>query len=321
MRLHRNMRQSGSAVAGFTLVELLVVITIIGILIALLLPAVQAAREAARRMQCANNFKQVGVGLHNYVSAKGVFPQGMVDHGGGWTWSTFILPYIEQQAVYNMINFKDDCYFGNQGAASDSTRVAAGKIIRAYLCPSDPQAGEWVKASSWGQNGPNADDDCAYTDMSFVADTDEWISQSEVVRLFPSQVNGMFGADGCCSPSDIKDGLSNTLMIAEKTGPGRGTRQGPFWVSYNGVVTAEGINGPHTVAQNGYSTAFLTWFWVGPGSYHSGGCNFTLADGSVQFLSDNINNNILRALTTRNGPSLQSNSKHNWTEVTISGPP
>ena len=114
---HRT-RLSRSLPAGFTLVELLVVITIIGILIALLLPAVQAAREAARQSQCANNFKQVGLAMHGYVASKGSFPSGEVTSGGGyWGWGAFLLPFIEKQNVYDMINFRDTCYFGNAPGA------------------------------------------------------------------------------------------------------------------------------------------------------------------------------------------------------------
>ena len=80
-------------------------------------------------------------------------------------------------------------------------------------------------ASSWGQNGPNADDDCALTDMAFVADTDAWADSGYNPYRFPSGVNGMFGANGGCLPSDIQDGMSNTLMVAEVTGAGAGTAQ------------------------------------------------------------------------------------------------
>src|SRR6516162_2572149 len=119
-------RQGSSHVRGFTLIELLVVIAIIAVLIALLLPAVQAAREAARRAQCTNNLKQIGVALHNYISAVGVFPPGYVsridptvidacnqdaenqhgvDLGPGWAWGSMILPYLEQQPLFSSINF------------------------------------------------------------------------------------------------------------------------------------------------------------------------------------------------------------------------
>ena len=102
---------------GFTLIELLVVISIIGVLIALLLPAVQAAREAARRAQCVNNLKQIGVALFNYESAIGAFPPGYIDYqnnpnntpdldmGPGWGWAAMSLPFLEQQPLYNAINF------------------------------------------------------------------------------------------------------------------------------------------------------------------------------------------------------------------------
>ena len=126
--------------AAFTLVELLVVITIIGILIALLLPAVQAAREAARRMQCGNNLKQIGLALHNYHAAKNALPLGSIPNGSS-TWAMLILPQMEQQGIYNMINFNMPV-FDNTTAVNGFTnvQVAATTRIPAYTCPSDPKS-------------------------------------------------------------------------------------------------------------------------------------------------------------------------------------
>src|SRR3954452_3919002 len=137
--------------SGFTLIELLVVIAVIAVLIALLLPAVQAAREAARRAQCTNNLKQIGVALHNYLSAHDVFPPGYVsavdktitdpcdqdaensssiDLGPGWAWGSMILPQMEQQPLYNSINFSLSLgYKANDTSSTTSLNV--------YLCPSD----------------------------------------------------------------------------------------------------------------------------------------------------------------------------------------
>ena len=135
-------RRARTPVRGFTLIELLVVISIIGVLISLLLPAVQSAREAARRAQCVNNLKQIGVALFNYESSVGVFPPGYIDYqnnpnntpdldmGSGWGWAAMSLPFLEQQPLYNAINFK-------LGITNASNSTAVVTSLNVFQCPSD----------------------------------------------------------------------------------------------------------------------------------------------------------------------------------------
>ncbi len=315
----------GACLHGFTLVELLVVIAIIGILVALLLPAVQAARAAARKTQCSNNFKQVGVALHNYESSRKSLPMGMLDHGGFWGWSTHILPYIEEQGIYDMYTLKVGSYWSGPPSRN---REASKSWISAYLCPDDPQAqpssGNGIPISSATPN-----EFAALGNMCGVSDSVEWMTPNNTrPRKFP-EVDGVFGANDSCEMAKIVDGTSKTLAVGEAAGGGDGSKVGNFWATWNLKDTIEGINGPKTAVGGKYPSDA-----AGPGtasdsagfsSWHSGGCHFVLADGSVHFVSQDIAQSVLAALTTRNGPSPSNitnyPSKVFSPEAAISGPP
>jgi prepilin-type N-terminal cleavage/methylation domain-containing protein/prepilin-type processing-associated H-X9-DG protein len=198
---------------GFTLIELLVVIAIIGVLIALLLPAVQAAREAARRSQCTNNLKQLGLALHNYESAVGSFPTGgnsapQFPGGGltdwaGWSAQTMLLPYMEQRPVYNALNFYCNGRGNNVGESINYT----GSItkVNSFLCPSASVTGNTWNVQSW-LNSP-------YPCNSYFAS-----AGSTIMWLgWPADTpNGLFSVR---SPAigirDVRDGTSTTIAFGE----------------------------------------------------------------------------------------------------------
>ena len=206
----RNLGASTRAQRGFTLVELLVVIAIIGILIALLLPAVQAAREAARRSSCSNNMKQIGLGLHNFESVHHRFPtggEGTNPSTKGTTFDTkdlhstftYILPYIEQQAVFQQMDlsytYRDTRWPGNQAAAK--TEIAA------YACPSNPYA-SYKDPAGFGR----LDYYCTvYTDISPVDGTRQTSTRADGALAVPS-----------VALSTISDGTSGTIAVIEDAG-------------------------------------------------------------------------------------------------------
>ncbi len=309
--------------SAFTLVELLVVITIIGILIALLLPAVQAAREAARRLQCSNNFKQVGIALHNYHNHHGSFPPGMLGwrvnyscpnntYGGeaanrclwaylssqdkpsayvGWGWGAMILPHIEQDNARDLIDFSVA-----YGPLYEVNKYSSAQTIPAFLCPSDDQGNELVRCCS-SQVGDHPDEDVGRTNMAGVADADDWTCDG-CWPLPLANAQGMMAGLGACKIGDVVDGTSNTLQIGEVIGNGRGTHQSHFWATWDILDTADGINSGVSDPSGGTGGSLYTW---GFASFHPDGCHFLFGDGSVHFLSETIDQTLLRALTTRDG--------------------
>ena len=305
---------------GFTLVELLVVIAIIGVLVALLLPAVQAAREAARRSHCSNNLKQVGLAMHNYLSAKNTFPTGIFMYLGppdapashcsnpgnsntytGWSWSTFILPYLEEMTTYQRIDFKENTYAGPKSFK------AGGTFISSYVCPSDPEGAGLVHCCSTPPNGTDPREDLARTNMAGVSDSRDWsCASSGFPRL---DGNGMLFNRSQIRPRHITDGTSKTLIVGEIVGLSKLANApftGMFWPTWNIMHTANGINLPLRPDFASLPGADSPWnvSTMSFASHHPAGCHFAFADGSVMFVNETINDSLLAALTTRDGGEI-----------------
>jgi prepilin-type N-terminal cleavage/methylation domain-containing protein/prepilin-type processing-associated H-X9-DG protein len=327
--------------SAFTLVELLVVITIIGILISLLLPAVQAAREAARRLQCLNNLKQIGLALQNYVTANGVLPNSAASdsvHGYPNDYSPLakLLPYSEQDNLHRLIDYKVHPggkfglgHFGN----AEQLRKIAGTVIPMFVCPTDPEqplhnmVSDGVSVSFAGTNYAMNGGDGTDSDTNLATTKDK---------------GGLCWTDAKVEFRDIRDGTSHTLAFTESLrGPGDTLgkdarpdvqiyRATPCSIALAEAAETGGV-GAILPSVTGWDGKRLTQ-WLETGlptgplmngrftpnsgipdlttgsarlcaarSYHPGGVNAGLCDGSVRFINNSIDVKTWHGLWTRSG--------------------
>jgi prepilin-type N-terminal cleavage/methylation domain-containing protein len=266
-----------SFIRGFTLIELLVALAVIALLIALLLPAVQQARAAARQLACRNNMRQIGVALHSYHDVHDGFPIGHVPVRM-WTWQSMTLPYLEQSALYARLDYNtpDDCFTANFVLGPDDPGAVA---VRVYLCPSDPNAGRtYAEEMGFGLHTP--------TDYLGV-NGPELDSR-----------DGVFFLGSFIRIRDIQDGTSTTIAVAERGIP-NDLRSG--WLLCGaGVPAGSGYFDSHLSMKLGIQPGsgdpeHRHHFW----SWHRGGTHVLLADGRARFVSETVDLATLHRLATR----------------------
>ncbi|MBN2217042.1 MAG: DUF1559 domain-containing protein [Pirellulales bacterium] len=300
-----NMVRRHDRAHGFTLVELLVVIAIIGILIALLLPAVQAAREAARRLKCANNLRQFGIGMHNYLSSHGVFPPGAIFKNESARWDTprmsfivVLLPYMEQQEIYNRLDFTlpwEDKFH------MPIRRMSPPQYIH---CPSVTQKFSpiWYDDSNKWHDGYDIEYAAHYMGVSGPKGTIPGTTESYPVGGTTGHgqraLSGLVQVGDLVREADVTDGLSNTIAIGE--------------LSWDDTTMHPWLGGfspahQHTILMKNIVYPFRSYAFlrdgndandVSFGSFHPGICPFVRADGSVYFFSEGIPLDVLKSLAS-----------------------
>ncbi|MGL4943393.1 MAG: DUF1559 domain-containing protein [Thermoguttaceae bacterium] len=323
---------------AFTLVELLVVIAIIGVLVGLLLPAVQAAREAASRMQCANNLKQIGIALHNYHDIHNSLPAGWNDLG--FCWNGAILPYIEKTSIYDNIVFAetgDKTVYpygaGNWRNSSSSYTIAdqppnalaCGVIIQTYTCPDFPHK---LQINNQGIAGRVQNSYLANTGSWAATDTTSQLTAiglaytpNNTTSLQYRQQNGVMYGFSALNFAAITDGLSNTIAVGEVAGDSsfsnNGNANDHWYIGSDQIDPVDPSVDPSPTGGEfsevaGSAYTLLNTRWKDPtydmrlmqlsfGSYHPNGANFLRADGSVFLMNDTIPLDIYRAQFSRNG--------------------
>jgi prepilin-type N-terminal cleavage/methylation domain-containing protein len=285
----------GARRRAFTLVELLVVIAIIGMLVALLLPAVQQAREVARRSSCLNNMKQIGLAIAQYELSKKVYPPSNTDEVFVWddgksalnhSWASVIMPYVEESALKDKINFKIS-------ALETVNAPAAGTIVPIYRCPS--------------YSGPMITEDNHYPSGMYAIGNYVALGATDVDHIYAVSLkpDGVIFPVAKIKAKDITDGLSKTMFIAE-------SREEKMRVWIDGrtgaYTTLPGTPADFYLASTPIALNYTPYYddgdvecRYGPSSMHPGGAHHLFGDGSVHFLLDSINKATYLGLCTRAG--------------------
>ena len=326
------MFSSHRKVRGFTLVELLVVIAIIGVLIALLLPAVQQAREAARRMQCQNQMKQLGLALHNYHDTNNAFPFGARSGLGAPNWRIGVLPFMEQSALYNQLDISSSRAIGGfsgdredndtYGYGTGANSILAGLVVPGWNCPSST-----CSTNASGQNPTVNNEEKGQThDYVGIAGATPDPSGATSGKC-SAQIgyggivceNGMLHPNGVRRMRDIIDGTSNTMIVGEQSGlvgtldmranyhggwAGFSSSSRPSAITGNaygaGLTTVRYRINADTTICNSSSGCNSTYDLNTPlNSFHPGGTQGLLCDGSVKFLQETIQMEIFLMLSAR----------------------
>jgi len=311
---------------GFTLIELLVVVAIIGVLIALLLPAVQQAREAARRSQCKNNLKQIGLALHNYHDAFEAFPPGYVDQGlnltepgqGNWTWTAMLLPYLDQTPMFTLLDVGNRLI--SDALADPQALQAMQHPLSVFVCPSDPgpalneaddSGSPWPERAirdAFGNERQLAR--CSYV----AANSSRGLGRDDGVPINPESggspsANGVFWRNSSVNFRTITDGSSNIVLAGERIwkkgdvevrsavtcglradGPGpEGVAEG---MDDQGLVYSlgSGLRRINDVADSDGN--LIEGARQSFSSAHTGGGQFLMGDGRVRFISQNIDHDL-----------------------------
>jgi len=310
---------------GFTLIELLVVIAIIGVLIAVLLPAVQAAREAGRLVHCVNNLKQLGLAMHNFHDANGTFPRGAWN-SPQQTWTFYILPFLEEGPFFNSLNLKATYYDGRNTTVTQAT-------VGVFHCPSDPgqdvtvagipnssapfrKKGNFVV--NWGNGNFNQNDSSLPNGV--------WNGPAGAVssKRGPFRVNNATNAATPFGFQDITDGTSGTMMMSEVIiGLNNGTKpdiRGDIWGTGNHAYSYSAYTSPNSKMPDALKIKDFCQSQVQSNppcngndpsfnaarSYHRGGVNVLYCDGSVKSVKNTVNIDTWRALSTKDGGEVIS---------------